>query len=102
LGNVADENPCLSQLETLKERILDLDVRITQSQEIKSLLNGFDGGYIPAGPSELITRGRDDVLPTGRNFYTLDHQRVPTKAAAIMGRERGHTLDGKRHYVGRR
>jgi len=69
----------------LSERILDLDRRIEASQEIKALLMGIEGKYIEPGPSGLITRGRDDVLPTGRNFYALDPQRVPTKAAYRIG-----------------
>jgi cobaltochelatase CobN len=73
------------QLEYLRERTLDLNDRINESREIEALLSGFDGKYIPAGPSGLITRGRDDVLPTGRNFYSLDPQRVPTRAAWKVG-----------------
>ena len=72
-------------LDDIRKRIADIDQRIEQSDEIGSLLHGTDGGYIPAGPSGLITRGNDDVLPTGRNFYTLDPYRVPTRAAWLVG-----------------
>jgi len=72
-------------LAEIRERIADLDARIAASGEIEALLHGFDGGYIPAGPAGLITRGRDDVLPTGRNFYSLDPKRVPTRAAWRVG-----------------
>ncbi|GFO96846.1 cobaltochelatase [groundwater metagenome] len=74
-------------LESLRERVLDLNNRINESRETEALLSGFDGKYIPAGPSGLITRGRDDVLPTGRNFYSLDPHRVPTKAAWKVGQK---------------
>jgi cobaltochelatase CobN len=67
-------------------RILDIDRRISESREIDALLHGFDGGYIPPGPSGLIMRGREDILPTGRNFYTLDPQKVPSKSAWETGR----------------
>ena len=67
-------------------RILDIDRRISESREIDALLHGFDGGYIPSGPSGLIMRGRDDVLPTGRNFFTLDPQKVPSKSAWETGK----------------
>jgi cobaltochelatase CobN len=73
------------ELELIRNQVLDLDFRIGASKEIEALLYGFDGGYIPAGPSGLVTRGRDDVLPTGRNFFSLDPQRVPTKAAFQVG-----------------
>jgi len=69
----------------LKEKITDLNKRIDDSKEIKSLLNGFDAKYIEPGPSGLITRGRDDILPTGRNFYSLDPYKVPTKASYRIG-----------------
>lgn len=75
----------MEQLALVSERIRDIDISISESKEIDALLHGFDGGYIPAGPSGLITRGRADVLPTGRNFYSLDPQRVPTKAAWRVG-----------------
>lgn len=73
-------------------RILDLESRIDDSLEIEALLHGFDGGYIPAGPSGLIMRGRDDVLPTGRNFYSLDPKKIPTKAAWRVGQQLSQVL----------
>jgi len=76
----------------IKERIIDINRRIEESKEIESLLHGFSGGYIPAGPSGLITRGRDDILPTGRNFYSLDPYRVPTKASWKIGKKLADAL----------
>lgn len=86
---LGDKFLCPQALPSLNEvlpRVLDLDDRIGASKEIEALLEGFQGKYIPAGPSGLITRGRDDVLPTGRNFYSLDPYRVPTKAAWEVGK----------------
>ncbi len=79
-----DESP-LDMLGLIREQVLDLNSRIEASDETGALLHGFEGGYIAPGPSGLITRGRDDVLPTGRNFYSLDPERVPTKAAYKVG-----------------
>lgn len=76
----------LDELNSLLPRVLDLNERVEASREMEALLAGFAGRYIPAGPSGLITRGRDDVLPTGRNFYSLDPHRVPTKAAWEVGK----------------
>ena len=75
----------IDSLGIVRERLWDLNHRIDQSLEIDSLVHGFEGGYIPPGPSGLITRGRDDILPTGRNFYSLDPHRLPTKAAWQVG-----------------
>jgi cobaltochelatase CobN len=75
----------LDALAPFTDIIADLDARTEASREIAALMHAFEGGFIPPGPSGLITRGRDDVLPTGRNFFTLDPRRVPTKAAANVG-----------------
>ena len=53
--------------------------------EIEGLLKGFDGGFVEPGPSGAPTRGRPDVLPTGRNFYSIDTRTVPTPAAWTLG-----------------
>lgn len=80
------------KLAELREKVLDLNEKIEASKEIDSLLHGFDGGYIESGPSGLITRGRVDILPTGRNFYSLDPHRIPTKAAWRVGRSLANAL----------
>ncbi len=54
-------------------------------QELTQLLHGLDGGYVPAGPSGAPTRGRPEVLPTGRNFYSVDLRSLPTEAAWRLG-----------------
>ncbi len=76
----------------IKEKIIELNRKIEESKEIEALLKGFNGCYIPPGPSGLITRGRDDVLPTGRNFYSLDPHRVPTKSAYEIGKRLAEKL----------
>ncbi|RKO68103.1 cobaltochelatase subunit CobN [Desulfofundulus salinus] len=86
LGDKFVRPGALPEVNALLPRVLDLNERIEGSKEIESLLSGFDGRYIPAGPSGLITRGRDDILPTGRNFYSLDPHRVPTRAAWEVGK----------------
>ncbi|MBN1193811.1 MAG: cobaltochelatase subunit CobN [Methanomicrobiaceae archaeon] len=73
-------------LEAFTERVRDLAGRMAASDEIGSLENGMAGGYIPPGPSGLISRGKTDILPTGRNFYSLDPRAVPTAAAWTVGR----------------
>lgn len=86
LGEALPAPQHLEELNSFLPRVLDLNKRVEASREIEALLDGFSGRYIPAGPSGLITRGRDDVLPTGRNFYSLDPHRVPTRAAWEVGK----------------
>ncbi|MCL6284112.1 cobaltochelatase subunit CobN [Ruegeria sp. 2012CJ41-6] len=53
--------------------------------ERQGLLDALAGRRIEAGPSGSPYRGRDDVLPTGRNLYTTDPRSVPTRAAYAQG-----------------
>jgi len=53
--------------------------------EMAGLLKGLDGRFVPPGPSGAPTRGRPEVLPTGRNFYAVDSRAVPTPAAWSLG-----------------
>ncbi|MEM9012021.1 MAG: cobaltochelatase subunit CobN [Pseudomonadota bacterium] len=53
--------------------------------EMAALLAGLDGRFVPPGPSGAPTRGRPDVLPTGRNFFSVDSRAVPTPTAWALG-----------------
>ncbi|WP_299416409.1 cobaltochelatase subunit CobN [Acaryochloris sp. IP29b_bin.148] len=61
-------------------------------QEITHLLQGLDGRYVPSGASGAPTRGRPDVLPTGRNFYSVDIRALPTESAWDVGRKAAEVL----------
>jgi cobaltochelatase CobN len=60
--------------------------------EIAAVLTALDGRFVPPGPSGAPTRGRSDVLPTGRNFYSVDVRAVPTAAAWALGRQAADAL----------
>ncbi len=53
--------------------------------ELDAVLHALDGGYVPAGPSGSPLRGLVNVLPTGRNFYTVDPKAVPSRLAYDTG-----------------
>jgi cobaltochelatase CobN len=53
--------------------------------EIGGALAGLAGRFVAPGPSGAPTRGRPEVLPTGRNFYSVDTRVVPTPAAWQLG-----------------
>jgi cobaltochelatase CobN len=53
--------------------------------EIDAVLHALDGGYIPAGPSGSPTRGLVNVLPTGRNFYSVDPKAIPSRNSFEVG-----------------
>ena len=60
--------------------------------EIDGLLTGLAGRFVAPGPSGAPTRGRPDVLPTGRNFFSVDTRAVPTEAAFELGRKSAELL----------
>ncbi|HEY2766509.1 MAG TPA: cobaltochelatase subunit CobN [Pseudonocardiaceae bacterium] len=53
--------------------------------EITNVLRALDGRFIEPGPSGSPTRGLVSVLPTGRNFYSVDPKAVPTRNAFEVG-----------------
>ena len=53
--------------------------------EIDQVLQALDGRFIPAGPSGSPLRGLVNVLPTGRNFYSVDPKAVPSRLAWETG-----------------
>jgi len=61
-------------------------------QEITNLMRGLEGKYIPSGSSGAPTRGRSDVLPTGRNFYSVDIRAIPSETAWDVGRKAAETV----------
>lgn len=81
-----------AKLDGFRKRILNIDASIADSREMDALLNVMDGNYIQPGPAGMIMRGREDVLPTGRNFYTLDPETVPTRAAWEIGKRLADAL----------
>ena len=60
--------------------------------EREAFLRGLEGERIAAGPSGAPTRGRPDLLPTGRNFYSVDLRGLPTEAAWDLGRRSAELL----------
>lgn len=71
----------LAEIETRIRPAVDA----CSGSELAGLLTGLDGRFVPPGPSGAPTRGRPDVLPTGRNFYSVDTRTIPTPAAWTLG-----------------
>ncbi|WP_078962489.1 cobaltochelatase subunit CobN [Streptomyces sp. TP-A0875] len=60
--------------------------------EIGNVLHALDGGYVPAGPSGSPTRGLVNVLPTGRNFYSVDPKAIPSRLSWEVGQSLADSL----------
>jgi cobaltochelatase CobN len=58
---------------------------LATSSEVENLLGGLQGRHVPTGPSGSPTRGRLEVLPTGRNFYSVDPRALPSELAYETG-----------------
>ncbi len=85
-ATIADEHwaKTLAVLEEV-ERTVRPAVAASGEAEIAGMITGLDGRFVAPGTSGAPTRGRLDVLPTGRNFYSVDTRSVPTPAAWLLG-----------------
>ena len=78
------------QLQWMKQTLLP---NLSKSDhEITNLLRALDSKYIPSGASGAPTRGRPEVLPTGRNFYSVDIRGIPTETAWEVGSNAAEVL----------
>lgn len=87
---VSVEYPLTPILHWIRDRLIP-SLQQTQ-QEMTNLLRGLDGRYIPSGAAGAPTRGRPEVLPTGRNFYSVDIRAIPTQTAWDIGRKAAEAL----------
>ncbi|MCA1297410.1 cobaltochelatase subunit CobN [Stappia indica] len=83
-------------LEEITERIAPA-VTASGELETRGVLDALAGRFVPPGPSGAPTRGRPDVLPTGRNFYSVDVRAVPTETSWRIGEASADRLV-ERHF----
>ena len=71
----------------------DLVHRLQQTvEEQAACLSALDGRFVRPGPSGAPSRGQAHILPTGRNFFSVDPQKIPTPAAWEVGKKLGDAL----------
>ena len=88
---VGGDRSCPAEWERTQAVLAEVDERIrpaveaSAEAEIRGVLTALDGRFLEPGPAGAPTRGRPDVLPTGRNFFSVDTRTVPTHAAWRLG-----------------
>ncbi|MEU9790307.1 cobaltochelatase subunit CobN [Streptomyces sparsogenes] len=97
----AAEKACLGLPEEQRDAvaaILDFAARevvprlAATTAEIDHAVHALNGGFVPAGPSGSPLRGLVNVLPTGRNFYSVDPKAVPSRLAWETGQALADSL----------
>ena len=83
--------PDVAEVLRFIHNTLDPALRQT-SDEIDHIVRALAGGFVPPGPSGAPTRGSASILPTGRNFYSVDVKTIPSPAAWDVGRRLGDGL----------
>ncbi len=91
LGHLSDWRQTNIVMEGIQETVLP-SIAACGPVEIAGFLTGLDGRFVLPGPSGAPTRGRVDVLPTGRNFYSVDSRVLPTPAAWALGQKSAELL----------
>jgi cobaltochelatase CobN len=82
------QDACWSEVNAILEHLREVVAPRLDAcgpAEMRGLLDALGGRFVPAGPSGAPSRGRLDVLPTGRNFYSVDVRNLPTTTAWRIG-----------------
>jgi len=84
-GNMGSSGPaCAAVLQEISD-VVRPSVTNCGPAEGQGLLTALAGRFVAPAPSGAPTRGRLDVLPTGRNFFSVDSRAVPTPTAWALG-----------------
>ncbi|MCW4034130.1 MAG: cobaltochelatase subunit CobN [Candidatus Bathyarchaeota archaeon] len=86
-GSSAKVEECLAYVSSFLVPALE-----ATTDELTNTMLSSQGQYIVPGPSGSMTRGMADILPTGRNFYSVDPRAIPTPAAWKVGVSLGDAL----------
>ena len=91
-----DEDRCLALVKRFGSDDIDTTVSflctsiypnlMRMRDEVGSVMSALEGNYIEPGPSGCPTRGRAQILPTGRNFYSIDPDSIPWHSSWEIGK----------------
>jgi cobaltochelatase CobN len=87
-GMAASE--ALTRIDAFLCDVKELSIRdglhILDKGELEAITRALAGKFIAPGPAGAPSRGRSDVLPTGRNLFSVDPRSVPTATAWANGK----------------
>jgi cobaltochelatase CobN len=93
LGDISDLSELPEVVRVLEFAATEVVPRLARTtDELTHVLHALDGGYVPAGPSGSPLRGLINVLPTGRNFYSVDPKAIPSQLAWETGQAMAESL----------
>jgi len=72
-------------LENIKTEIVP-SIKSSGKKEHAGIVTLLDGKFLHPGPSGAPTRGKIEVFPTGKNFYSIDMRSLPTRMAWNIGK----------------
>jgi cobaltochelatase CobN len=88
---LGEDSPAVA--DVLRFAVAEVVPRLERTtDELDMTLHALDGGYVPAGPSGSPLRGLVNVLPTGRNFYSVDPRAIPSRLAWETGSAMAESL----------
>lgn len=90
--NISFENNDLNEIVKSLKEVVAPRLDACGPAETQGLLDALNGQFVPAGPSGAPSRGRIDVLPTGRNFFSVDVRNLPTTTAWRIGFQSANLL----------
>ena len=67
-------------------------IKTSGQNELNGILRALDGKFVTPGPSGAPTRGKIEVIPTGKNFFSIDMRSLPTKTAWLIGKNSADLL----------
>ncbi|AGK59098.1 cobalt chelatase subunit CobN [Hyphomicrobium denitrificans 1NES1] len=83
----ADALVCIDAfLCDVKELSIRDGLHVLNDAELDAIVRALDGKFIEPGPAGAPSRGRSDVLPTGRNLFSVDPRAIPTPTAWANGK----------------
>ncbi|MQA10846.1 MAG: cobaltochelatase subunit CobN [Pseudonocardiaceae bacterium] len=85
--------PVRSVADVLRFACVEVVPRLSRTtDEVTNVLHAMEGGFVPPGPSGSPTRGLVSVLPTGRNFYSVDPKAIPSRNSFDVGQALADSL----------